>query len=77
MELREFIVLSFVSDQGPLNTRRLARPIGLDIDMTSRCTRTLVNAGLLRNSVFANTTENIVFATNLGSLVAKKLLDQL
>ncbi len=48
MKLREFIVLSFVSDQGPLNIDRLARLIGIDLD-----------------------------TTDLGNLVAKKILSQL
>ncbi len=77
MELREFIVLSFVSDQGPLNIDRLARLIGIDLDTTSHCIRRLVNAGLLAIDVLADATESDVVATDLGNRIARKILSQL
>ena len=77
MELREFIVLSFVSDQGPINVVRLARLIGIDLNTTSPCIDRLINAGLLVSDVLADATESDVVATDLGNLVAEKILSQL
>lgn len=77
MEMREFIVLSFVSDQGPINVVRLAKLIGIDLDTTSRCIGRLINAGLLVGDVLAVATESDVVATDLGNLVAEKILSQL
>jgi DNA-binding MarR family transcriptional regulator len=77
MEMPEFIVLSFVSDQGPISCVRLARLIGLDLDATSRCISRLTNAGLLVSDVLADPTESDVVATDPGNRIAEKLLSQL
>jgi len=77
MEMRDFIVLSFVSDEGPIATDRLARLIGIDRDTTSRCIERLINEELLVSDVFADAYAGDVVATNKGNLVAKKILSQL
>ena len=76
MELREFIVLSFVSDQGPINVVRLAKLIGLDLDTTSGCIGSLIDAGLLVSDVLADAAESDVVAADLGDLVATRNLSQ-
>jgi hypothetical protein len=55
----------------------LARLIGIDLDTTSHCIRRLINAGLLVRDVLADAEESDVVATDLGDLVAKKILSQL
>lgn len=77
MELRDFIVLSFVSDQGPIDTERLARLIGLDRDTTLRCIEGLINVGLLVSDVFADAVSGDVVTTDDGNRLAKEILSQL
>ena len=77
MELRDFIVLSFVSDQGPIDTERLARLIGLDRDTTLRCIERLIAAGLVVSDVFADAVSGDVVTTDDGNRLAKKISSQL
>ena len=77
MEMRDFIVLSFVSDQRPIDTERLARLIGLDRNTTLRCIERLIDAGLVVSDAVADGFGGDVDTTDLGNRLAKKMLSQL
>ena len=74
---RQLIWNPELSIQQPIIVVRLARLIGIDFDTTSRCIGRLINAGLLVSDVPVDATEIDVVATDLGNLVAKKILSQL
>jgi len=74
MEMRDFIVLSFVSDQGSITAGLLARLVGLDIEETKRSIGKLIEIGLLYGDMSVVEAEQNVVATDAGQAVAAKIL---
>jgi len=78
MQMRDFIVLSFVSDQGPIAGKSLARLVAIDLESTLLCIRGLVDAGFLEvRDDPSNPAENDVMATAQGNRVAQRILGQI
>lgn len=75
MSMRDFIVLSLVSDQGPISTSRLARLVGLEIDETADSVGKLIDVGLLYGDLSVLEDERHVVATDAGEAVAAKILN--
>jgi len=48
IEARDFIILSFVSDQGALDTTQISHILGLSEDKTGKCIQRLIDAGLVK-----------------------------
>ena len=49
----------------------------MDLDTASRCVARLVNGELLESDVLADAADSDVVATDIGNIVAKKILRQL
>ncbi len=78
MQMRDFIVLSFVSDQGPITAKCLARLVGIDLQSTLLCIRGLVDAGFLKKrKSLSIPAEADVIATELGDRVADRIIGQI
>ena len=48
LDVREFIILSFVGDQGSLSTTQIAHILGLSQEKTGICIGRLIEAGLIQ-----------------------------
>ena len=47
IEVREFIILSFVCDQGELTAEQIAQILGISMGKTHHCIERLIDAGLI------------------------------
>jgi len=79
IKIRDFILLSFLSDQGPMSILRLARIVGIEPGSTRRSLRRLSAAGLvLREPATADDKfESIARLTGRGEDIARRISDQL
>jgi len=79
IKVRDFILLSFLSDQGPMSVRRLSRAVGIDPKNTLRSLRRLSTAHLvLRDpSEKADMYEAVARLTMRGEDIAQKIISQL
>lgn len=73
LEVRDFIVLSFIADQGAIDCESLARMTGLDLPMTTRSVQTLVNSGFVE----LEGTSGRFRVTAPGRDIAKKVMEQI
>jgi len=79
IKVRDFILLSFLSDQGPMSVARLSRAVGIDPKNTLRSLRRLSTANLvLRDpSEKADMYEAVARLTMRGEEIAQKIISQL
>ncbi len=74
MKMRDFIVLSFVSDQGSITTSHIGRLVGLDMPTTMSCIGRLTEAGLVYSDLSVAEEGRHVVTTETGGIVAAKIL---
>jgi DNA-binding MarR family transcriptional regulator len=79
IKVRDFILLSFLSDQGPMSVSRLARVVGIDPQSTLRGLKRLSSANLvLRNPTEKSEQfESIARLTSRGEETAARISNQL
>jgi len=79
IHVRDFIVLSFLSDQGPMSTSQLARVVGIEPEKVLLSSKRLSAAGLvLRGQIRPDSeTELMVALTGRGQDIARKVSEQL
>jgi DNA-binding MarR family transcriptional regulator len=79
IKVRDFILLSFLSDQGPMSILRLSRTVGIEPKMALRSVKRLSSANLLlrdpapQNEEF----ESVARLTMRGEEIAFKIISQL
>lgn len=78
IKVRDFILLSFLSDQGPMSVLRLARTVGMEPEATLRSLKRLSSANLL---VREPTSKNekykaVARLTMRGEEIAVKIVSQ-
>ena len=79
IKVRDFILLSFLSDQGPMSILRLSRAVGIEPKVALRSLKRLSSANLvLRNPASgAEKYESVARLTARGEEVALKIVSQL
>lgn len=73
LEVRDFIVLSFVADQGPIAESKLARMIGIDLQTVNKSVALLASAGLIQ----ADGAIERLRVTEAGGELAQEMLQQI
>ena len=79
IKVRDFILLSFLSDQGPMSTLRLSRVVGIEPDETRNSLKRLsaVNLVIREPAPNAELYESIARLTTRGEEIAEKISSQL
>jgi len=79
IKVRDFILLSFIADQGPMTVDRLARIVGVEQDKALRSLERLSAAGLVSGSSKSHelTVETVVTLAGRGQDVVRRIADQL
>jgi len=79
IDVRDFMLLSLVCDQGELSLEQLTRALGLDTESVAACIERLSNAGLLHVAVdvAALAMHSPVLATSAGQAFTRRVLDDL
>ena len=79
IKVRDFILLSFLSDQGPMNVQRLSRAVGIEPKVALRSLKRLSSANLvLRDPTSrAEKYESVARLTARGEEIAVKIVSQL
>ena len=79
IKVRDFILLSSLSDQGPMSILRLSRAVGIEPKVALRSVKRLSSANLvLRNPALgAEKYESVARLTTRGEEVALKIVSQL
>ena len=79
IKVRDFILLSFLSDQGPMTILRLARAVGIEPGMTLRSLQRLSAADLVLREPASTDDEfeSIARLTVRGDDIARRISDQL
>jgi DNA-binding MarR family transcriptional regulator len=79
IKVRDFILLSFLSDQGPMSVVRLSRAVGIDPKTALRSLRRLSSANLVLRDPAAKDDkyEAVARLTMRGEEIAQKIISQL
>lgn len=79
IKVRDFILLSFLSDQGPMSVSRLARVVGIDPQSTLRGLKRLSAANLVLRSPAEKSAEleSIARLTSRGEETAARISNQI
>ena len=79
IKIRDFILLSFLSDQGPMTILRLARVVGIETGMALRSLQRLSAADLVQHEPASTVDEfaSIARLTGRGEDIAGRISDQL
>lgn len=79
IKVRDFILLSFLSDQGPMSILRLSRTVGIDPGTALRSLKRLSSASLLHRDPAPTNDEyeSIARLTMRGEEIAQKIVSQL
>jgi len=79
IRIRDFILLSFLSDQGPMSILRLSRVVGIEPEKTFNSLERLsaVNLALREPAPAAKKYESVAKLTSRGQDVASKINSQL
>lgn len=79
IQVHDFILLSFLSDQGPMSTTQLARVLGIETDRVQRSTKRLSAAGLVIRDPDSpeSAAASMVSLTGRGQDIAKRIIEQL
>jgi len=75
IEVRDFIILSFVCDQGELTAEQIAQILGISMTKTGCCIDRLIDAGLIEYSDSENKSDNNhpIRLTPTGRLVTLRI----
>lgn len=78
IKVRDFILLSFLSDQGPMSVLRLARTVGIEPGAALRSLKRLSSANLLLRDPAPNNEqyEAVARLTMRGEEIAVKIVSQ-
>jgi DNA-binding MarR family transcriptional regulator len=79
IKVRDFILLSFLSDQGPMSVSRLARVVGIDPQSTLRGIKRLSSANLVLRDPTEKSEkyESMARLTSRGEETAARISNQL
>ena len=78
LNIRECIVLSFISDQGPMDVRQLSRVANLEPDMLLDSVDRLADAGFIaRRTDARHSVDSFVILTSRGQQIASSINEQL
>lgn len=79
IKVRDFILLSFLSDQGPMSILRLSRTVGIEPKVALRSVRRLSSANLVLRNPEAKTEkyDSVARLTMRGEEIALKIVSQL
>jgi DNA-binding MarR family transcriptional regulator len=79
IKVRDFILLSFLSDQGPMSVIRLARVVGIEPDKTDEGLRRLsaVNLVLREPAASNEKLDSVARLTSRGEEIAGRISSQL
>jgi len=79
IKVRDFILLSFLSDQGPMSIVRLSRVVGIEPEMTLNGLRRLSAANLVLRepAPTGEELESVARLTTRGESIAGRISDQL
>lgn len=79
IKVRDFILLSFLSDQGPMSILRLSRTVGIEPATALRSLKRLSSANLLHREPAPKNEEyeSIARLTMRGEEIARKIVSQL
>lgn len=79
IKVRDFILLSFLSDQGPLSILRLARVVGIEPEMILRSLRRLSAANLVVREPMSTEDpfESVARLTTRGEDIAGRISEQI
>jgi DNA-binding MarR family transcriptional regulator len=77
IRVRDFIMLSFLADQGPMSVEQLSRAVGIELAILSTGMSRLTTAGLITQASNGNEMEPLVELTTRGQDVARRINSQL
>jgi len=79
IKIRDFVLISFLSDQGPMTTHQLARIVSIDPDDLIKSLKRLGAAGLIVRDPISNDPdkESTARLTSRGQEIARRINDQL
>lgn len=79
IKIRDFILLSFLSDQGPMTVSKLARVVGIDPEKTIRGLKRLSAANLVQREPASthDEFESVARLTGRGEHIAGRITEQL
>ena len=79
IRVRDFIMLSFLSDQGPMTVTQLSHTVSIEPEILLNGMKRLSAAGLIvwDPTSIGNATDSVVKLTTRGQDVAKQIDDQL
>ena len=77
IRVRDFIMLSFLSDQGPMSVEQLSRAVGIEIEVLTTGMNRLSTAGLISQASNGNDADSLVQLTTRGKDVARRIDNQL
>ena len=77
IRVRDFIMLSFLADQGPMSVGQLSRAVGIETEVLSTGMNRLSTAGLIRQATNGNAIDALVELTARGQNVASRIDNQL
>ncbi len=79
IRVRDFIMLSFLSDQGPMSVTQLSHAVGIEPEILSNGMARLSAAGLIVRDPKSNgnDSDSVVELTTRGQEVARRIDDQL
>ncbi len=76
MRMRDFIILSFVANQGPIDCERVAGIAGLDLDTATACIQRLMDAELIDEAPHTDAKDNQLVVTGLGQVISDRITNQ-
>jgi hypothetical protein len=76
IELRDFMILSFICDQNAMSVEQICGALGLSRHSTIDCVGRLMNAGLIDAAIVddAHASTNRVVPTGAGRTLARRIL---
>ena len=79
IKVRDFILVSFLSDQGPMTIHQLARTVSIEPDDLMKSLKRLGAAGLIIREPISNDPdrESTARLTSRGQVIARKINEQL
>jgi DNA-binding MarR family transcriptional regulator len=77
IRVRDFIMLSFLADQGPMSVAQLSRAVGIEADILSTGMRRLSAAGLITRASNGHEADSLVELTPRGEDVSRRINNQL
>jgi DNA-binding MarR family transcriptional regulator len=77
IEIREFIILAYVYNQGVLSTGQIAQILGMSLTNTESCIDRLIGADLIQYSdgKDGSETDRLIQLTSAGRVLTSRVLD--